>query len=209
VRNVRLLSTTAAILLLSVGAVAAQGMKTEEAPSAPAAQQKAPPDKMAPALNSDQRKAPETTGQAVPKSDDKPLESQTMGKGAPVGAANDNAKSTNGAAEGSTGAASSSGKSADESKRPDQSAGSGSASLSAEQRTKITTIVKQRNVAPTQLNVSVSVGTRVPDGVQFYPLPEEAYVIYPEWRGYDYILVGDEIVVLDPRTHEIVAILEA
>ena len=37
----------------------------------------------------------------------------------------------------------------------------------------------------------------------------EVDAIYPEWRGYDYILVGDEIVVIDPRTHEIVAILEA
>jgi hypothetical protein len=34
-------------------------------------------------------------------------------------------------------------------------------------------------------------------------------VIYPEWRGDDYIMVGDEIVVIDPRTHEIVGILEA
>ena len=25
-------------------------------------------------------------------------------------------------------------------------------------------------------------------------------MIYPEWRGYDYILVGDQIVVVDPRT---------
>jgi hypothetical protein len=37
----------------------------------------------------------------------------------------------------------------------------------------------------------------------------EVIVVYPEWRGYDYILVGNEILVIDPRTHEIVAILEA
>ena len=45
--------------------------------------------------------------------------------------------------------------------------------------------------------------------MRFYPLPSEVYVIYPEWRGYDYILVGDQILVINPRTHEIVAILEA
>jgi len=33
--------------------------------------------------------------------------------------------------------------------------------------------------------------------------------IYPEWRGFDYILVGDEIIVVNPRTHLIVAVLEA
>jgi hypothetical protein len=59
------------------------------------------------------------------------------------------------------------------------------------------------------LNVSVSVGTRIPATVHLYPLPVEVINIYPEWRGYDYVLVGDEIVVIDPRSHEIVAILEA
>jgi hypothetical protein len=49
----------------------------------------------------------------------------------------------------------------------------------------------------------------VPESVHFYPLPVEVIAIYPEWRGYDYILVGSEILVIDPRTHEIVAILEA
>lgn len=31
----------------------------------------------------------------------------------------------------------------------------------------------------------------------------------PEWRGYDYVMVGDEILVIDPGTHEVVAIIEA
>ena len=90
-----------------------------------------------------------------------------------------------------------------------QGAAAGSAKLSTEQRSKITTVIKKQNVKPVQLNVSVSVGTRIPASVHFYPLPQEVVVIYPEWRGYDYILVGDQIVVVDPRSHEIVAILEA
>jgi len=53
-RQLRLLSTTAAILLLGVCAVSAQGMKTNETTgSPPAAQQNAPPEKMAPAVKSD------------------------------------------------------------------------------------------------------------------------------------------------------------
>ena len=59
------------------------------------------------------------------------------------------------------------------------------------------------------LNVSVSVGTRIPTSVHVHALPQEVIVIYPEWRGYDYIMVGNEILVIDPRTHQIVAILEA
>jgi hypothetical protein len=45
--------------------------------------------------------------------------------------------------------------------------------------------------------------------VHLYPLPVEVVEVYPEWRGFDYILVGDEIVVINPRTHDIVAIIEA
>ena len=52
-----------------------------------------------------------------------------------------------------------------------QGAAAGRAKLSSEQRTKITTIFHQHKVAPAHLNVSVSVGTRVPDSVHFYPLP--------------------------------------
>lgn len=90
-----------------------------------------------------------------------------------------------------------------------QGAAASGARLSTEQRTQITTVIKQHKVEPARLNIRVSVGTRVPSSVRFYPLPAEVYVIYPEWRGYDYILVADQILVVNPRTHEIVAILEA
>jgi hypothetical protein len=33
--------------------------------------------------------------------------------------------------------------------------------------------------------------------------------VYPEWRGYEFVLVNNQIVVVDPRTYEIVAILDA
>ena len=61
-----LISTTAAILLLSAGVVSAQGIKTDGTPSAPAAQQSAPAENMAPAIKSDQSKTSEKTGQAAP-----------------------------------------------------------------------------------------------------------------------------------------------
>jgi hypothetical protein len=88
-------------------------------------------------------------------------------------------------------------------------AGAG-AKLSGEQRTKITTVIRSQHVAPvTNVNFSISVGTRVPPDVTYHPLPEEVVTIYPEWRGYEFILVGDQIVVVDPRSFEIVAIIEA
>lgn len=85
----------------------------------------------------------------------------------------------------------------------------GAAKLSTEQRGKITTVIRQPKVKPAHLDVPISVGSRVPSSVHYHPLPVEVVTIYPEWRGYDYILVGDQIVIIDPRSHEIVAIIEA
>ena len=82
--------------------------------------------------------------------------------------------------------------------------------LSSEQRTKITTVIRDQHIAPvTNVNFSISVGTRVPRDVTFHPLPAEIVTIYPDWRGYEFILVRDQIVVVDPRTFEIVAVLDA
>jgi len=90
-----------------------------------------------------------------------------------------------------------------------QGAAAGAARLSTEQRTKITSIIRQHKVEPTKLSISVTVGARVPGTVHLHPLPVQVVEVYPEWRGFDYILVGSQIVVINPRTHEIVAILEA
>jgi hypothetical protein len=82
--------------------------------------------------------------------------------------------------------------------------------LSTEQRTKITTVIRGQHIAPVEhVNFSISVGTRVPRDVAFHALPTEVVTLYPEWRGYEFILVGDQVVVVDPRTFEIVAVLDA
>jgi hypothetical protein len=225
-KNARLLSTVAATLLLAVGAASAQDVKKDEAPArAPAAQQNAPAEKMKPdAQNAQGKKAPETTGQAPegdrPKASDKGVKDKgamdnKKDKGAAAKGSSDangtgdvKAK-TNDTAQGATGAKSSQSTTEKDRATTGQGAAAGSTKLSTEQRTKITTIIRQQKVEPAQLNVSVRVGTRVPESVRFYPLPAEVFVVYPEWRGYSYILVGDQILVINPRTHEIVAILEA
>jgi hypothetical protein len=98
-RTLRLISTTAAILLLGAGAVSAQGMKTNETPSVPALQQNAPAEKMAPAGKSDQIKAPEKIGQAAPKAPESGNKQQTTDKGTPAGAAAKGSSDANGSAD--------------------------------------------------------------------------------------------------------------
>jgi hypothetical protein len=80
-KTLRLISTAAAILLLGAGAVSAQGMKTNETPGVPAAQQNAPAEIMAPAVKSDKSKTPEKTGQAAPTAPTSDNKQQTTDKG--------------------------------------------------------------------------------------------------------------------------------
>ncbi|MGA7407252.1 MAG: DUF1236 domain-containing protein, partial [Pseudolabrys sp.] len=212
---------------LAVGAASAQDVKKDEAPArAPAAHQNAPAEKVAPAMkpgaqNAQGKKAPETTGQApegdrTKASDKGTMDNKKGDKGAAAKASSDangsgdvKAKANENTAQGATGAKSSQSTTDKDRATTGQGAAAGSANLSTEQRTKINTIIRQHKVEPAHLNVSVRVGTRVPESVRFYPLPAEVFVVYPEWRGYSYILVGDQILVINPRTHEIVAILDA
>jgi hypothetical protein len=85
--------------------------------------------------------------------------------------------------------------------------------LNAEQRTKIRETVIRRSDAPrlskSNINFNLSVGTTVPRSVHVVALPAEVIEIHPAWRGYVYFLVGDEIVVCEPGSLRIVAVLPA
>jgi len=78
-----------------------------------------------------------------------------------------------------------------------------------EKQTQIATAIKSEKVEEvTNVNFNISVGTVVPSTVRYYPLPTRIIEIYPEWRGYDFILVRGRYIILRPRTHEIVYIIE-
>jgi len=84
--------------------------------------------------------------------------------------------------------------------------------LTTEQRTKIHSIIVADRSAPriARADFDVHVGTVVPRGkVKFAPIPSTIVEIQPAWRGFEYFLVGDEIVVVDPSTLRIVAVLPA
>jgi hypothetical protein len=84
-----------------------------------------------------------------------------------------------------------------------------SAKLSTEQRTKITSVIREQHVAPvTNVNFEIRAGVRVPRTVSFHPLPQDVVTIYPQWRGYEYFLVNNQIIVVNPRTLEIVDVID-
>ena len=205
-RTTILLSTTTALVLIAGGIAFAQGTKTDEHPGrAPAAQQNAPAEKMAPPLTQRTHKAPETTGQGnagqASPAEEHGRDTLHMNRGVnenKLPAGKNESRSTTGQGSDKTETRGTTGQGA-----------AGAAMLSTEQRTRISTILRQHKVASEHLNVTVAVGTRVPASVHLYPLPVEVIDISPEWRGFDYIMVGDEILVIDPATRDIVAIIGA
>ena len=79
----------------------------------------------------------------------------------------------------------------------------------AEKRTQIVSAIKTEKIeATTNVNFNISVGAVVPTTVRFHPLPPRIVEIYPEWRGYEVILVSGRYIIVRPRTHEIVYIIE-
>jgi Protein of unknown function (DUF1236) len=84
-------------------------------------------------------------------------------------------------------------------------------SITPEKRTRIhETIIRERS-APrvSSVNFDISVGTKVPGGVRFAALPQPILEIEPAWRGFEYFLVGEKIVIVDPTSMEIVAFIDA
>src|SRR3954471_5727457 len=80
--------------------------------------------------------------------------------------------------------------------------------LNKQQETKISASISHLNVRPlTSVNFSLNVGTVVPRDVQLSTLPPDVVEIVPQYRGYSFALVKDEIVVVDPATYKIVTVL--
>src|SRR5262249_16615711 len=85
-----------------------------------------------------------------------------------------------------------------------------SVQLSSEQRTRIKSIVTiNRTARVDHVDFDVAAGTRVPHTVHIVALPEEIIRIVPQYRGFDYVIVRNEIPIIDPDTYEIVAVLPA
>jgi hypothetical protein len=94
---------------------------------------------------------------------------------------------------------------------PGRASGGANVQLSQDQRTKIKdVVVGGRNVARADnVNFNIRVGVAVPRTVHVAVLPAEVVTIVPEYRGFEYVVVGDQLLIIDPNTLEIVAILPA
>ena len=84
------------------------------------------------------------------------------------------------------------------------------AALSTEQHVKFRETIRGEKVERlTNVAFLITVGEAVPRTVHRYRFPVSVMEYAPQYRGYEYILVGDEILVVDPRTMRIVAVIPA
>lgn|SRR5262249_24358528 len=83
-----------------------------------------------------------------------------------------------------------------------------STSVTAEQQTKFNQVIEKQKVQSiNNVNFSVSVGSTVPASVRFHDVPREIVTIYPQYRDKKFIVVHDEIVIIEPRSHKIVSVI--
>ena len=223
-RNTLLVTVAATALIAGAGLAAAQGTgETREAPGATTQQPKAPGGKMdqqpnsvpqkSPAPNAQAPMKPAPTAQAPAKETPAPTAQAPM-KEKPAektaqapAAAKPPAAEPGGAAQTTPEAPNS--RMAPSTARDETKSGP-PAALSSEQHAKIRdTLRVEKSERLTSVPFSHKVGEAIPGTVHLYALPVSIMEYAPQYRGYEYILVGDEILIVDPRTLRIVAVIDA
>jgi uncharacterized protein DUF1236 len=80
--------------------------------------------------------------------------------------------------------------------------------MTTEQRTQIREKVIATGPKVANVNFSLNVGTVVPRTVQVVEVPMVIIDIHPEWRGYRYFVVNEQIIIVERDSLRIVAVLD-
>ncbi|KMO13447.1 hypothetical protein QR79_27220, partial [Methylobacterium indicum] len=82
--------------------------------------------------------------------------------------------------------------------------------LDTTKRTEFRQTIVRSGVRPlTGVNFALRAGVAVPRSVTLHALPPAILTLVPAYRGFQYVLVGDDIVIIDPDTYEIVDVIPA
>jgi Protein of unknown function (DUF1236) len=80
--------------------------------------------------------------------------------------------------------------------------------LNEQQNTRVSVAIRQANVRPmTNVSFSIAVGTEIPPSVQLHVLPPALVEVLPQFRGYSFLVVEQEALIVDPGTRAIVAVI--
>lgn len=210
-RQALLITAATAALIAGTGLAAAQGTsENREAPGSAAHDQKAPAAKMdqrpgslpqkspAPTAQAPMQEKPAPTAQAPTK--EKPAVAQAPAASKPEVTGQGGAAQTSVSPNPRTPPVAA----------RDETKSRAPAALSTEQHAKIwSTLRGEKTERLTNVRFSTTVGEVVPGTVRLYRMPASIVEYAPEYRDYEYILVGDEILIVDPRTLRIVAVIAA
>jgi len=214
-KHTLMIGVAAGALLAGVTIASAQGTMERQQPGASSggasmeqkggsAQQQKPQDNMKATTGQAQQgqRAQETQKQGDQKAGDQKAQgAQKMDQKQDAQKSGDSKSGTSTSAQGSKSGSSTTAQGA--------SASGGKVSLNTEQKTKIreTVLKSGPRVSKTNINFSLSVGTVVPRTVTLAPLPAVLVEINPAWRSYQYFIVEDEIVIVEPGTLKIITII--
>jgi hypothetical protein len=196
IRNT-LLITAAATALVGAGLASAQGVNDRrEAPPAAAHEQKAPEGKT-------EGKADQQPGSSRQKSAAPTAQAPGKSKPTPTAQAPEKPADSKPQTTGQGGAAQPS-QSSKEERAP------APAALSTEQHVKIRDTLRGEKVEHlNSVQFSTTVGEAVPRTVHLFRFPASVIAYAPQYRDFEYLLVGDDVLVVDPRTMRIVAVIPA
>jgi len=225
-RNTLLITVAVAALAAGAGLASAQGVnERHDAPGAAAPEQKAPAGKADQKLNApktSQSVAPAPLAHTPEKAKPAPLaQAPEKAKQAPLAQAPEKApgskRDTTGQGSGSQSPQPSPPHSAQSPSKEgvpnaaapgDPKSGASVIPLSTEQHARIRETIRGEKVEHlSNVQFSISVGEAVPRTVHLYRLPARIVDYAPQYQDYEYILVGDDILIVDPRTLRIVAVI--
>jgi hypothetical protein len=80
--------------------------------------------------------------------------------------------------------------------------------LTTQQQTEVRQSITQVKAKPlTDVSFSVSTGTVIPATVHLYELPSTVVKVVPAYRSYRFVVVGNDIIIVEPKSRRIVEVI--
>jgi hypothetical protein len=80
--------------------------------------------------------------------------------------------------------------------------------VTPEVQTEFKTYVTTQKVAPVEIDAQIAVGATLPETVVLQPVPDVIVTKSPEFKDYRYAVVGSRVVIVEPSTTKVVAVVE-
>lgn len=67
--------------------------------------------------------------------------------------------------------------------------------------------MKIRPISRSNLDVSIRIGATLPATLSYHTVPADVVAVYPRFRGYRFVVVEEEIIIVEPSNRRIVAVM--